>query len=154
MAKIAGMDMIPPGTKVVLGPGGKSFLQKKSRRRRRFKTSLATRKKIAASARKFKLPVLTVGAQIPWMAKFKEVYDFNSQGTLGVWNGLRRGAEQVLLPAFTGLHIFSNGSTNWSFKNMSLGLLPNLMVMGVKKSGIFRGANRALAKSRIPVRLS
>jgi len=147
---IGKLEIIPSNMKVIILPDGKSALQKKTRSRRRFKTSLKTRRKIAASARRFKLPLLTIGANLPWIGKFNEVF----MATGGGFQGLRRGAEQALIPAFTGVRIGSTGNAQFSFSNFNMGLLPNLVVMGIKRTGILRGTNRAFSRLKLPVSLS
>lgn len=152
MAKsaVAGMKMIPAGFRVITLPSGQTALTPRRRSRRRYKLSKARRMSIAASARKFKVPVLTLAVNAPWVAKSMEVSKYNGGG----WTGFRRAAEQVIMPAFTGVKIDSTGKMSFSLGNLAWGLLPNAMLGITKRSGLLRGAQKSVSRFRLPVSLT
>lgn len=137
------LKTIPAGYKIVDTAAG-TFLQKKTRSRKKFKMSKQARNSIKASARRFKLPLLTTGAVIA-----------------GTWEPMQllfmgdgRGAGQMLLRNYTGFNISAGGATEWRFRYMFNGLLPLVAVMAINKTGILKPVNQKLAKAKIPLRLS
>jgi len=141
-----------PKGKIVAQKGNTFYIQPASRRKK-YKLSKKTREKIARAHRRFKLPVLTVGAQAGWALPAA-----NSLKGLGdAFNGdevaQRRIANRFISP-FTGVVFEANWTPKWQPREMLKGLVPNLIVQSVKKFGVFRGVNRTLAQNRIPLRLS
>jgi len=132
--KIAGYAVLPRGYKVIEGT---KMVQKAKRSRKRYKMSKAARNKIAASARRFKLPVLTLGAV-----------------ALGTWEpiqmltqGQGKLAGQILLRNYTGFNVDGNGGVEFKFRYLMNGLLPLTAVMLINRSGILKPVNQKLAKS-------
>jgi len=139
--KIAGMKVLPRGYKVVPGT---NIVQQVKQRRSKYKMSKSARNKIAAAARRFKLPVLTTGAL-----------------ALGMWEPIKylfdnqaKYAGQILLRNYTGFNVDGMGGVEWKFHYMKNGLLPLVAVMLINRSGILKPVNQKLAKTRIPLRLS
>ena len=132
---------LPPRTRIVMGADGKTYLTGKSRRR--YKTPAAVRKKIAAGARRFKVPVLTTAAVAAgtW-EPIKNLVQGNAQE-----------AGRILLRNYTGVDI-QDGSASFNFRYMLNGLVPILVVGLVRRTGVFKKVNTTLAKSKIPLRLS
>lgn len=127
---------IPTGYRIKETASG-DYLVKKTRSRKRYKMSKAARNKIAASARRFKAPVLTLGAL-----------------ALGTWqpiqmlvNGQGMQAGQILLRNYTGFNVDGNGGVEWSFRYLMNGLFPLGAVMLINRSGLLKPVNQKLAKS-------
>lgn len=136
----------------------KLIVQKKKITRRRFKTSLATRKKISAAARRFKFPVLSAGANIipavqtaDWVMKVavNPAFAPRDKAVTG-WN--------ALMAPYTGVKMAAKGSTEivpkLALGELGKGLFPNLIVMAVRRLGVFRSLNAKLSKAKIPISLS
>ena len=132
---------LPPRTRIVTGADGKAYLTGKSRRR--YKTPAAVRRKIAAGARRFKIPVLTTAA----------VAAGTWQPIQLLMQGQGQEAGRVLLRNYTGVDI-QDGSAQFKFRYMLNGIVPLLVVGIVRKTGVFKQVNTTLAKSKIPLRLS
>ena len=137
------LKTIPTGYRIKETASG-NYLVKKTRSGKRYKMSKAARNKIAASARKFKPPLLTLGAL-----------------AMGTWQpiqmlieGQGMQAGQILLRNYTGFNIDGNGGAEWRFRYMFNGLLPLGAVMLINRSGILKPVNQKLAKARIPLRLN
>ena len=130
---------LPPRTRIVYGADGKSYLTGKSRRR--YKTPKSVRNKIAASARRIKLPILTLGALYGGLhLPIKRLID-----------GDRQGASDALIWAYTGW----NASTQkFEMRGLARGVIPLLAVLIINKSGVLRPVNQQLGRHRIPLRLS
>ena len=143
---VSKLKTIPSGYRVKETSAG-TFLVKKTRSRSR-KLSKRQRMAISKAAKKFKLPVLTLGVQLPWLSKSVEVFGANGSNL----KALKYVGEQVILPSFTGIHIDSAGNATFDLKNLYLGLLPNVLLYGVSKTGVFRGINRNLSKMKLPLR--
>jgi len=136
--KIAGYSVLPRGYKVVEGT---KLVQKSKQRRKQYKTPKAARQKIAAAARRAKIPLLTGGAlaigTIPALQLFAR----------GAWNA---GGNQLVMN-YTG---FSTYDGSFRFRRLGKGLLPLLAIMLVNRTGILKPVNQKLAKMRIPLRLN
>jgi len=131
--RISGRD------RVIVLPNGKVALQSKGRRR--YRLSASKRKRIAASLRRFKLPVLTTAAI-----------------AVGTWEPLKfaaggdfQRAGKWLMRNYTG---FDLDAKNWKFNRLWGGLLPIIAVVAINRSGLLKHANQKLARMRIPLRLS
>ena len=131
------LKTLPKGMKLVTGPDGNVYQTPKTRSRKKYKMSKAARNKIAASARRFKLPVLTVGAL-----------------GLGLWQpitlltqGQGQMAGQVLLRNYTGFNVDGQGGVEFRFRYLMNGLLPLGAVMMINRSGLLKPVNQKLAKS-------
>jgi len=150
MSKVAGMKIIPSGY-TVRDVGGKTFLQKKRRSRKRYKLSKKTRDKISRNARKFKLPILTGAAlALPAMDAWNDAAN-NAPKTV---QGRVSKFSRRIVANYTGIYLDDTGKVNFNWRHAAKGLLPLAAVMGAKRLGIFKGANKALASAKIPVRLS
>ena len=137
---------LPPRTRLVVGGDGKTYLTGKSRRR--YKTPKAVRNKIAASARRLKIPVLTTAAVgIPFAFAFAAMQRHGGAGTAEGWKWFGSN----LIAYYTGYAPMTN---DFDFKRLGYGLLPLVAVSLIRKSGITRTPNAMLAKMRIPLRLS
>lgn len=148
---MAKLSVIPAGHKVVETSAG-TFLEKIRRRRRRFKLPAKTRNKIAASARKIKIPVLTLGANaVPLMGLATFVtQDLGSgidQFTMG-----RRFFNRVVTP-YTGI-VMGESGPRFQPKELMFGLVPNLIVGFIRKSRVLQSTNQRLAATGLPFRLS
>lgn len=150
---IAGMKVIPAGFRPVTLPDGSVALQRKGRRRRP-RLSPQARRRIAAAARRFKVPVLTVGAQLPWAIPFISAIMREGGAALnGDENAQRSIANKIIAP-FTGIVFNAGWKPQFVPRRMLQGLAPNLALMFIKRTGVFRGINQKLARMRIPVRLT
>lgn len=137
---------LPPG-KTVRNIGGTNFLVSKTRRRR-FKLPAKTRRKIAANARKMKIPVLTLAALSPSIFGVTDAFRGRS-----FQDGMNLAGRR-LLQNFAGVSVANDGTAKFTPATAMKGLLPLGILTFVKRFGVFKGANQALAKSRLPVRLS
>ena len=145
---MAGMAIVPSNMSIRTLPDGQAVLQPR-RRRRRNRLSAQARRRIAANARKFKFPLLTGGVILGTSLKIMRE---NGLGLTDLFSS--RGGYLFLhdtVRRYTGFSI-ENGS--FDVREMSKGLLPLAAVMTASKFGIFKKANQALARSRIPIRLS
>lgn len=140
---MATIKTVPDGFRLKTTPDG-TFYEKKTRGRKKYKMSKKARNKIAASARRFKLPLLTGGALV--MGTWQPI-QMLMQG-----QGMQAG--QILLRNYTGFNIDGNGGVEWRFRYMFNGLLPLGAVMLINRSGILKPVNQKLAKAKIPLRLS
>lgn len=154
---VAGMKVIPSGMKIVTAKDGTTYLQSKPRTRKRYKLPKKVRDKIALAARKVKIPVLTVGANMP--AAIGALNYVNEIATTG-WRADKgiRLASAIISP-YTGVvltptDIAGNYSVKWDFMELYKGLIPNAFVFGLNKLGIFKSANQRLAKAKIPLRIA
>ncbi len=138
---------LPPG-KTVRNIGGTNFLVSKRRGGHKFKLPAVTRRKMAASARRIKIPVVTVAINAPPLFDaadqlFKSGVTMKDKGR-NIFNALR---------PYHGFSLFSTGKTQWRLGDMwAVGA--NLGFQLVKRTGIFKGANTALAKTKMPFRLA
>ena len=149
-SKIAGLAVIPPGFKTIIGQGGKVFIQKKTRSRRRFKTSAKQRAAVRAGLRRFKIPVLTtVAVGIPLTLAVEAAGGTNKVFTM---KGFKRFGNH-LLGSYTGFQPL-NENNLFQFSRMGRGLGPLIGLLGVRRFGIFRGINAKLTRMRIPISLS
>ncbi|MHA1330413.1 MAG: hypothetical protein ACTSR2_04970 [Candidatus Hodarchaeales archaeon] len=131
--RISGRD------RVIVLPNGKVALQSKGRRR--YKLSASKRKRIAASLRRFKVPVLTTAALGIGLGE--------SISALFAGNWQKAGG--VVLRNYTGYDMWSK---KWVPKAMLHGLVPLLTIMLINRSGLLKPVNQKLARARIPLRLS
>jgi len=156
--RVAGMAIIPNGYSVK-EVAGKTYLQKRRRTKKRYKLSKKRRDSISKAARKMKIPVLTLAVNAYPMANIAHS-GFNMLKSVGSASGFRSaaiGMANSVMP-YTGVYLNGNSQgyvtgASWDPKRMwaSLG---NIGLYALKKTGIFRGANRALASTKVPVRLS
>lgn len=150
MSVVAGFKVIPKGfTPVTVG---KTTLLKKTGRRRKFKLSKATRNKIATSARKVKIPVLTIGANlVPALGAFNWLTNvFPSTAPI---NTKTASLFRSIITPYTGVWLDNNLKPSFRPEQLMLGLVPNLIVFGINRFGVFKSVNQKLAKSRLPIRL-
>jgi len=148
--RVAGMKIIPSGYSVK-NVDGKTYLQKRRRSRKRYKLSKKTRDKISRNARKFKLPILTGAAlALPAMDAWNDAAN-NAPKTV---QGRVSKFSRRLIANYTGFYLDDLGRVSFNWRHAAKGLLPLAAVMGAKKIGIFKGANKALGSAKIPVRLS
>lgn len=159
MAAAKQLMIVPPGMRIqtaVIDGEAQSVLVSKTHRNGP-KTPKKVRDRISASLRKVKVPILTGAAQLPWALP-----------TIGfAFNAITKGrrddainAADSVLSAFTGIRMKPvsstsfNFTTSWEPGQMVRGLVPNAIVWGINKIGIFKSANQKLARSRIPIRLN
>ena len=127
--------------RIVTGDDGKSYMTPKTRGRKRYKTPVAVRKKMAAAARRVKIPALTLAALGVGTIPALKI------GFEGDWDG----AGNMILRNYTGL----SGDGSFEFGRMKKGLLPLGMVFLINKTGILTPVNKKLASIRgNPLRLS
>ena len=156
--RVAGMKIIPSGYSVK-NVDGKTYLQKRRRSRKRYKLSKKRRDSISKAARKMKIPILTLAVNAYPMANIAHS-GFNMLKSVGSGASFRSAAIGMMNSAmpYTGVFLSGNAQgyvtgASWDPKRMwaSLG---NIGLYALKKTGIFKGANKALASARLPVRLS
>ena len=135
------LKTLPRGHKIVETAHG-NYIQKKSRTRRRYKTPKAVRNKMAASARRIKVPVLTLAA----------IYGGFHLPIQRARGGDWKGASEALMWAYTGW----NASTQkFEMRGLARGVIPLVAVLLINKSGILKPINQQLGKIRMnPLRLS
>lgn len=148
--KVAGLPLLPAGY-TVIEKGGKAYAQKKKRTRRRYKLSKAQRQKISTAAKKFRLPVLTIGANIvPIFGAFDFITNIMPQNltpnhkVVSLWNRT--------IKYYTGITLTLDGQGNpayshWRLGDAALGLGPNIILGAVKGAGMFRNQRRQAAKA-------
>jgi len=131
---------------------GKSFLQEKTRSRKKFKLSKKRRDAISRSAKKFKLPIITTAINAPPLINLgKTIID--NMGETGTTQTVR--ALNALRP-YSGVTMSADATgvvfARWKLKDMwATGL--NLGNMLLQRMGLFRGVNRVLARAKVPARL-
>lgn len=130
---------LPPRTRLVTGGDGKTYLTSKTRRR--YKTPKSVRKKIAASARRIKIPVLTLGA----------LYGGFHLPIQRARGGDWKGASDALIWAYTG---WNNSTQRFEMRGLARGIVPLLAVLIIRKSGVLKPFNQQLGKYKVPLRLS
>ena len=135
------LKIIPKNMKIFNGSDGKSYMQEKTRSRKKYKTPAKVRRKMAAAARRVKVPVLTLAALgVGTVPAFQ-------MGFAGNW----AGAGDLILRNYTGFSV--DGS--FQFGRMASGLLPLGMVFLINRTGILKPVNQKLAKIRgNPLRLN
>lgn len=76
----------------------------------------------------------------------------------GIIYGIKRGQSngweegvRSMLGAYTGYHIYADGTGHWSMKNLWRGGIPMIIGMAVHWAGKRFGINRALGAARIPL---
>lgn len=145
-----------PDKAVVLPPrvrfshaGGQLIIQKISRRVRKFKTSKATRQKISAASKKFKVPLLTGLSLAP--AVLLSVQDAMLHPTL-----LAKvlAFTRTMLSFYTGMFFGLDGKTfRFEPARLAIGWGP-IVAVGTFKAiakGRLMAINRALSRAQIPV---
>ena len=123
---------------------GKGYAVQSKGRGKRYKMSKKARDKMAAAARRVKIPVLTLGALA--LGTWEPIkYLFQGEGKL---------AGQHLIKNYTGIWI-DEGNTHFRFRYLFNGLIPLGAVMLVNRSGLLKPVNQKLAKIKgNPLRLS
>lgn len=148
--RVAGMAIIPSNYSVK-EVAGKTYLQKRRRTKKRYKLSKKTRDKISRNARKLKIPILTSAAlALPTMDAWQDAAN-NAPKTI---QGRVSKFSRRLVANFTGFYLDDLGKAHWNWRHAAKGLLPLAAVMGAKRFGIFKSANKALASAKLPVRFS
>ena len=143
--KIAGLPYVPRKYSIV-ERGGKAYVT--TRGHRKYKTPAKVRGRIAAGLRRFKAPLLTIAAiGIPIGTAMTAAGSFNAIFSRG---GFIRFGDS-LMRSYTG---FSPVKSNFDIRRLGTGLAPLVVLMAVKRFGVFRGVNNQLARMRIPIRLS
>ncbi len=152
--------VVPPGfrvsTAVIDGEPTSVFIAKTHRKKS--KVSKKTRDKISAAARRFKVPILSVGANLipavqtaDWVMKvaLNPAHPPRDKAVTG-WN--------AMMAPYTGIKMTAVGSTEikptLALGELGKGLFPNVVVWVVRKTGIFKNINTKLSKSRIPISIS
>lgn len=159
MATAKQLMIVPPGFRIktaVIDGEAQSVLVAKTTRNGP-KTPKKVRERIAASLRKIKIPILTGIAQLPWVLPTIG-FGFNAL-TKRRWDDAIKAASSPL-SAFTGVVMTPTSTTqptftiSWQPQEMVRGIVPNGIVWLINKSGMFRGINQKLARTRLPIRLN
>lgn len=160
MATTKSLMTVPKGYRiatVTVNGSPTSALVAKQSRRSKFKMSKSQRDKIAAAARKIKIPVLTIGANaIPAFGAL----DFLMHDLVAPTTGTEKGVRffnKVMSPYLPiTLQNLGAGQIKANFTPQTIlgGTIPNLIVWGVRRSGIFKGTNAKLTKAKLPFSLS
>lgn len=143
---IAGMKVIPAGFKTIVLANGETALQKKTRRRKKFKTSKATRNKLAAARRKFTVPVLTLGANaIPIV----QGIDWLTNVLPSSRSAQDKGSKlfNAVVAPYVGIRMTAAGDVNFNFKELMKGLVPNIALFAIKRTGLLKGAQQKVKKA-------
>jgi len=145
--RVAGMQIVPSGYSVK-EVGGKTFLQKKRRSRKRYKLSKKHRQAIARSAKKMKIPILGVAAVgMPVLSAVKDAQKYTKMSDKVDSFG------RSLLASFTGVSIWGDRSVHFQPSLALRGLVPLGIYAGLSKFGILKMGNKVLAKTKLPIRL-
>ena len=118
--------------RIVTLPNGKVAITSKGRRR--YKMSAAKRKKIAAAARRFKVPVLSTLA----------VVGPNFNAIKYMVGGDFQTGSKIILRNYTGYDLDEG---KWRFQYMLRGVAPLLALALVKKTGVLKTPSRMLSKA-------
>ena len=154
MAAAKSLMVVPPGmrisTAVIDGEATSVFVQKTHRKG--LKTPKKVRDRIRARLKEIRIPVLTIAANsvpiietaimIPQLLK----NPMNKQ--------IQAQTVNAMLSPYTGVFFNPDFTAGWNGSLLFKGLVPNLVVWGVNKIGIFRSVNKKLARTRLPVRLN
>ena len=147
ISKVAGMSIVPSGY-AVREAGGKTFLQKRRRSRKRYKLSKKHRQAIARSAKKMKIPILGIAAVgMPALSAFKDTQKYTKMSDKLDAFG------RSLLASFTGVSIWGDRSVHFQPSLALRGLVPLGIYAGLSKFGILKMGNKVLAKTKLPIRL-
>lgn len=146
--------VVPPGfrvgTAVIDGEATSVFVKKVSRKGS--KVSKKTRERISKRLREVRVPVLTIVANsVPIIEGGAAAFNLlkNPQN-----HDLQRNLVNSVSGAYTGV-VFNPGWVPLFRPELTMkALIPNIVVWGVNKIGIFRSANQKLARTRLPVRLN
>lgn len=89
----------------------------------------------------FTIPILPIAGMAPGL-----IYGYKRGKQYGWEEGVRS-----MMGAYTGYHVYADGTGVWSFKNMLRGAIP--LAIGMIGHKIFGklGINRALAAAKVPV---
>jgi len=134
------LKTLPKGHRIIETAHG-NYIQKQKQSRRRYKTPVATRRKIAAAARRFHVPVLSIAALSVGMA------DPVQMAIAGRW----KSAWGNLVWNYTGWNI---DTKTFRFSKLAQGWAPLLLVFAINRTGIAKPINQKLARAKIPLRLS
>lgn len=145
--------VVPPGfrvgTAVIDGEATSVFVKKTSRKG--YKTPKKTRDRIRARMKEIRIPVLSVAANaVPIMQTVGAVSNLIKNPSN---HGLQRATVNAILAPYTGILFYSTGPT-FKAEEMLKGTVPNLIVFGINKLGIFKSLNQKIARTRLPVRLN
>ena len=141
------LKVLPKGHRIIETAHG-NYIQKQKQRRSTYKTPKATRVKMAAAARRIKIPLLTTGVIIlPISMATAHAGGLNRVFTA---NGSKNFFNH-LIGSYTG---YAPLEENFRFGRLARGLIPLVIVMGVNRLGLFKAANAKLAQMRIPLRVN
>ena len=136
--------------------GSKTYMQKKKRSRRRYKLSAKHRKKLAAAARKFKFPILTIGANaIPIMNAIR-VFSNNSLRYIARTPEVQAILFNGVVSPYLGVKIVPRGESfdaQFAPAELLKGLAPNVLLALMKRQRFYQAANRFISKLGLPVGL-
>lgn len=137
--------------------GSKVYLQKKRRSRKRYKLSKKHRDKLSRAAKKFKLPVLTIGANaIPIMNALR-VFSRNSLRYIAETPAVQATLFNGVVAPYLGVKITPTGDSfdaHFAPGELLKGLAPNVLLALLKRQRIYQAANRFISKLGLPVGLS
>lgn len=126
VAQVPKTAIILPSNMKVVGTSP-LILQKIKRRVKKFKTSVATRKKIAAASRKFKIPILTSIAVGPALL----ISIRTAMTQVGIVNQISQFL-RTMLRFYTGITITAGGGASFKAKDALVGLGPLFGVLVLK----------------------
>lgn len=146
------VNLLPQSTSTKL------IVQKKKVSRRRFKLPAKTRARMRTAARRIKIPVLSVGANIVPVVQGADWFmNIAIKPGIAPRSKALTGFNAIMSP-YTGVQMFPTGVTGIGVRlapaELAKGLLPNAIVWGIRKLGIFKSTNARLSKMRIPISLS
>ncbi|MEE9374584.1 MAG: hypothetical protein V3V00_16125 [Saprospiraceae bacterium] len=157
MGNAKALMVVPPGyrvgTAVIDGEATSVFIAKTHRKS--LKTPKATRDRIRARMKEIRIPVLSIGANIipivqtgDWLFNIMPLKGYSSQyKAAALFN-------RAVSP-YTGLKVDGQTfKTSFDFSELNKGLIPNVIVWGINKLGVFKSLNQKIARTRLPVRLN
>jgi len=139
---------IPPNMSLVVGPDGKTYMRKKTRRRGP-KMSKKRRDKISRGLRKFKWPIVTGSSLV--INALRAIADSAMYARLELRAPAALSAFQE---NYTGIY-WRPGMTTPQFrwKSLIFGWAPILAVAVARQFGLTRVANTVLARMKVPARI-
>ncbi len=154
MVATKSLMVVPPGfrvgTAVIDGEATSVFVAKTHRKK--LKTSKKTRDRISARMREIRIPVLSIAANaVPIIETGSALITLARFPTN---HNLQREVVNSALGPYTGIRFFTGWVPNFQPALLMKGLIPNIVVWGINKSGVFRSLNRRIARTRLPVRLN
>jgi len=142
---------IPAGYRIV-HVGGRNYIQKKKRSRKRYKLSKAQRNKLSRAAKQLKIPALTTAANAPHFLRFLSMLS-RYRGGLSDPAAQAAIANTITEP-YLGVTFDSSMQPSWHPEKMLAGLVPNIAIRVLTKYRVFSNINTKLTKMGLPISLS